>query len=131
MRKQLKIVEESIANLKVELKEIKFTKNKFDDELKKVIKNINEIKSSNIELDEVEELSNKLEEYSKVGLKEGLEIEIDSFIKVRDGLKSNYLSEKTRAEIEKEKKQIVLGLLCWYISLLLIGITGWIWYTIA
>lgn len=33
--------------------------------------------------------------------------------------------------IEKEKKQIVLGLLCWYISLLLIGITGWIWYTIA
>ena len=101
----LRRVEESIANLKVELKEIKFTKNKFDDELKKVIKNINEIKASNIELDEVEELSNKLEEYSKVGLKEGLEIEIDSFIKVRDGLKSNYLSEKTRAEIEKEKKQ--------------------------
>lgn len=33
--------------------------------------------------------------------------------------------------IEKEKKQIVLGLLCGYISLLLIGITGWIWYTIA
>ena len=33
--------------------------------------------------------------------------------------------------IEKENKQIVLGLLCWYISLLLIGITGWIWYTIA
>ena len=33
--------------------------------------------------------------------------------------------------IEKEKKQIALGLLCGYISLLLIGITGWIWYTIA
>ena len=66
----------------------------------------------------------------------GLDIKIDviwnSLIIVRSILLLLFMLEIIKdVTIEKEKKQIVLGLLCGYISLLLIGITGWIWYTIA
>ena len=101
----LKKIEEDIASLKAQLEDIKLDKNKFDSELKKAVKNINDIKVNNIELAEIDDLVNKLLKYSKEGLKESLDIEIESFIKSKDILKNTYISEKTRAEIEKEKKE--------------------------
>ena len=61
-----------------------------------------------------------------------IEVIWNSLIIVRSILLLLFMLEIIKdVTIEKEKKQIVLGLLCGYISLLLIGITGWIWYTIA
>lgn len=101
----LRKIEDDIVQLKNQLEEIKLTKNKFDSEFKKAIKNITEIKASNIELDGIDDLANKLSKYYNDGLKESLDIEIESFIKSKDRLKVTYIDKKTRAEIEKENKQ--------------------------
>lgn len=59
---------------------------------------------NNIELAEIDDLVNKLLKYSKEGLKESLDIEIESFIKSKDILKILILV-KNKSWNRKEKKE--------------------------